>query len=218
MALTISDIKAKTKASFARPSLFTVRITLKTDHDPTVLNLNCYNAQIPGLTIATTDKDLGYRGIAYQKIYDDVLLSFYCSEDLSELEIMQKWMERISNPLTNRIGFYDDYRSTIDIIHMGRQGKRTLTTTLREAYPKKVDPMQLDYGSTDVMRMTVNFTYRYFTQVWGDVEKTGGPLYAHNVMSEENKADPMWEIRKQGWKYGQGDENDPNQNEGPDEY
>ena len=41
-------------------------------------------------------------------------------------------------------------------------------TTLHEAYPKKVDPMQLDYGSNDIMRMTVNFTYRYFSQTYGN--------------------------------------------------
>ena len=180
MALTISDIKAKTKASFARPNIFTVRITLKTKEDPQLLNLNCYNAQIPGISIATTDKDLGYRSVGYQKLYDDVLLSFYCSEDLSELKTMQKWLERISNPVNNRIGYYDDYRSTIEIIDISRQGKKTLTTTLHEAYPKKIDPIQLDYGSTDIMRMTVNFTYRYFTQVWGDKETTAvgkqGPI------------------------------------------
>jgi hypothetical protein len=34
--------------------------------------------------------------------------------------------------------------------------------------------MQLDYSSNDIMRMTVNFTYRHYTQVWGDKENTGG--------------------------------------------
>ena len=174
MALTISDIQAKTKASFARPNLFTVRIFKwgSVNEDVFPLTLNCYNAQIPGISIATTDKDLGYRSVGYQKLYDDVLLSFYCSENLEELKIMQKWLEKISNPVNNRIGYYDDYKSQIEIIDISRQDKKTLTTTLHEAYPKKIDPIQLDYGSTDIMRMTVNFTYRHFTQVWGDKEKT----------------------------------------------
>ena len=46
-----------------------------------------------------------------------------------------------------------------------------MTTTLHEAYPKKIDPMQLDYGSSDIMRMTTSFTYRNFTQAWGDGEQ-----------------------------------------------
>ena len=207
MALTISDIKAKTQASFARPNIFKVDITLKTKDNTEVLNLNCYNAQIPGISIASTDKDLGFRSVGYQKLYDDVLLSFYLRENLKELEIMNKWLEIISNPVNNRMGFYDDYKSTIDIIHLSRDSKRTLTTTLKEAYPKKIDPIQLDYGSTDIMRMTVNFTYRHFTQVWGDKEKTavgGGDNQTrawHNVMTEKNKVDPMWEIRNQRDKF-----------------
>ena len=36
--------------------------------------------------------------------------------------------------------------------------------------------MQLDYSSQDIMRMTVSFTYRHFTQVWGDKEKTAEGL------------------------------------------
>jgi hypothetical protein len=228
MALTISDIKAKTKASFARPSLFKVRIYFshKILHrmvkrnekpNPEVLNLNCYNAQIPGISIATTDKDLGYRSVAYQKLYDDVLLSFYCSEDLSELGVMQEWMKLISNPTNNRLGYYDDYKSTVEIIHLARgnkyiketQGlalpkddnKKTLVTTLHEAYPKKIDPMQLDYSSNDIMRMTVNFTYRHYTQVWGEEKPVESPVFAPSVMTEENKLDPMWELRNQSWKY-----------------
>ncbi len=39
------------------------------------------------------------------------------------------------------------------------------------------------------------------TQVWGDKEKTAGLVFAHNVMTEKNKVDPMWEIRNQGWKF-----------------
>jgi len=62
--------------------------------------------------------------------------------------------------------------------------------------------MQLDYSSQDIMRMTVNFTYRHFTQVWGDKEKTAeSTTFAPSVMSEKNKVDPMWEIRNQGWKF-----------------
>jgi hypothetical protein len=211
MALTISGIKAKTMASFARPSLFKVHISKfgSVGNVTPSINLNCYNAQIPGISIATTDKDIGYRSLAYQKLYDDVLLSFYCSENLWELALMQTWMEEISNPKNNRLGYYEDYASTIDIIHLSRSKKedaddnnKTLVTTLHEAYPKKIDPMQLDYSSQDIMRMTVNFTYRHFTQVWGDKEKTAeSTTFAPSVMSEKNKVDPMWEIRNQGWKF-----------------
>jgi len=189
MAVTMDNIISQIGASFARPSLFRVEIgpSDKLIAGSRELSLNCYNALIPGLSIATTDKDIGFRSVAYQKLYDDVLLSFYCSEDLSELEYMQDWMKIISNPDTNRIGYYDDYVATIQIIHLSKEegslgnvegfseikdNKKTLTTTLFEAYPKKIDPIQLDYASNDIMRLTVSFTYRYYTQTWGNKESS----------------------------------------------
>ena len=182
--VSIDAFKSQTKASFARPSLFEVKITPPPGFGMTeamnpvnrVINLNCYNAQIPGISLATTDKDIGYRSVAYQKLYDDVLLSFYCRETFEELKFMQDWMELISNPVTNRFEYYQNYVTTINIINIDKRNKQTLMTTLHEAYPKKVDPMQLDYGSNDIMRMTVNFTYRHFTQKWGNDPKTGESL------------------------------------------
>ena len=102
--VSLSEFKSRTIAAFARPSIYEVRIQLPWDsqvEENRVLSLNCYNAQIPGISLATTDKDIGYRSVAYQKLYDDVLLSFYCREDFSELEFMQKWMNLISSTVTN---------------------------------------------------------------------------------------------------------------------
>ena len=204
MAVTISNIIAQTKASFARPSLFRVEIAVATpsqvgDIGLKKLSLNCYNALIPGLSIATTDKDVGFRSVAYQKLYDDVLLSFYCSEDLSELEYMQNWMKMIINPFTNRLGYYDSYVSTIHIIHLSKfreedkeDNKKTLTTTLFDAYPKKIDPIQLDYASNDIMRITVSFTYRYYEQTWGDEEIVGRGNFTET--SAEDIPNPLSDI------------------------
>ena len=193
--VTISEFKSRTMAAFARPGLFLVSITppegfgitKAMDADVKVLNLNCYNAQIPGISLATTDKDIGYRSVAYQKLYDDVLLSFYCRETFEELKFMQDWMELISNPVTNRFEYYQNYVTTINIINLDKRNKRTLMTTLHEAYPKKVDPMQLDYGSNDIMRMTVSFTYRYFSQTYGDgVEPVDLSMLARRSDSKDN--------------------------------
>ena len=182
MAVTMSSIIAQTSASFARPNLYRVEIASKKPTQPgdislQKLSLNCYNASIPGLSIATTDKDVGFRAVAYQKLYDDVLFSFYCSHDLSELKYMQDWMKMISNPTNNRLGYYDEYVSDIHIIHLSNQpgaedNKKTLITTLIDAYPKKIDPIQLDYASNDIMRLTVSFTYRYYKQINHNFDET----------------------------------------------
>ena len=206
MAITMSDIIAQTSASFARPNIYRVEIGGGKTEISKKLTLNCYNASIPGLSIATTDKDVGFRSVAYQKLYDDVLFSFYCSEDLSELEFMQEWMKQISNPINNRLGYYDDYKEDIDIIHLSKEGdsepygsednKKTLRTTLIDAYPKKIDPIQLDYASNDIMRITVSFTYRYYEQIWGNKEKTSAGFVSQNLKAiNRNETDEEFRQR-----------------------
>ena len=210
--MNLSQVKANILDGFARPNLFRVTIgDVNSSYQPQ-FRINCYQAQIPGSNIATTDKDLGFRSAAYHKLYADIILGFYCSEDMKELEFFQGWIDRIIDPVTNRKGYYSDeigaignvdrgYTSTITIEHLSRLsskgGEHNLGLTapklgatpiireeelyekkglsydkenivtakwkLLEAYPKQIDPIQLDYGTNDtIMSMNVTLTYRHF--------------------------------------------------------
>jgi len=208
--MNLSQVKANIMNGFARPNLFRVTIgEVQTAYQPQ-FRINCYQAQIPGSNIATTDKDLGFRSAAYHKLYADIILGFYCSENMQELQFFQEWIDRIVDPVTNRKGYYSNdvsnpeergYTSTITIEHLSRLSskggdydlggetpklgstpkireqelyekkgisydKKNIVTArwkLLEAYPKQVDPIQLDYGTNDtVMSMNVTLTYRHF--------------------------------------------------------
>ena len=210
--MNLSQVKANILDGFARPNLFRVTIgDVNSSYQPQ-FRINCYQAQIPGSNIATTDKDLGFRSAAYHKLYADIILGFYCSEDMKELEFFQGWIDRIIDPVTNRKGYYSDeigaignvdrgYTSTITIEHLSRLSSKggehnlgltapklgatpiireeelyekkgmsydtdnipTIKWELFEAYPKQIDPIQLDYGTNDtIMSMNVTLTYRHF--------------------------------------------------------
>jgi hypothetical protein len=167
-------------SSFARPNLFEVMISnpsgkkvLGTIHQR--LSFACYQATIPGMNIATTDKDPGYRSVAYQKIYEDVTLGFYVHGDMKELKVFQDWMQLMIDPSDNHVGYYDDYVSTVEIKNLDRQQKKVLTTTLIDAYPKTLETISLDAGANDdVMKVNVVFTYRHYTQKFGGRQETVG--------------------------------------------
>jgi len=175
----ISDLKAITKADFARPSMFRVHLSRdgvgETKQD---FFINCFQATVPGLSIATTDKDKAYRSVAYQKIYEDIELGFYCSGEMEELKYFQRWMDAIIRPQDNHVAYYDDYIGTIDIVNLSEQAPHLhaennviMTTKIMEAYPKNISAIPLDYGmSNDIMRVTVTITYRYYKQSWGNRE------------------------------------------------
>ena len=177
--MSISDFQSNI-GNLARPNLFKVHIFTNGVKTPSMdfkkgLVFKCHTASIPGLTIATTDNGVGYRGLAYQKLYEDISLSFYCGEEMRELQFFQDWMKKMVRPSDNRVGYYNDYIGNIDIIKIDRQWKSVMTTHLIDAYPKGISAMELGYGSNDeVMSVTVNFTYRYYTQIFGGKQEPVG--------------------------------------------
>ena len=210
--MNINQVKANILNGFARPNLFRVKIAKINASHQADFRINCYQAQIPGSNLATTNKDTGFRSAAYHRLYSDIILGFYCSENMQELNFFQSWIDQIVDPVTNRKGYYGTdtdgtggYTSTVTIEHLSRLStkykkisKQKLTTNsphlgksaikrreeelyekdglsydvenevssrwiLKEAYPKQVDPIQLDYGTNDtVMSMNVTLTYRTF--------------------------------------------------------
>ena len=217
--MNISQVKAKILNGFARPNLFRVSFANIVASKTEVFRINCYQAQIPGSNLAITDKDTGFRSSAYHRLYSDVILGFYCSENMQELNFFQSWIDQIVDPVTNRKGYYGTdtdgtggYTSTVTIEHLSRLStkykeisKQKLTINsphldksaikrreeelyekdglsydvenevssrwiLKEAYPKQVDPIQLDYGTNDtVMSMNVTLTYRTFTSEFNPI-------------------------------------------------
>ena len=103
MAKGISDLKAITKANFAKPSLFKVVMNRggKTEKDGENLFINCFQANIPGSSVASTEKDKAFRSYAYQKLYEDVTFGFYCTEEFKELD--RSFKDSVNYPHKNNI-------------------------------------------------------------------------------------------------------------------
>ena len=163
MAVTIDSIKANINKGYARPNLFTVDIENVKASKAEKYRINCFQAQLPGNTIATTDKDDGFRSVAYKKVFADVILGFYCSSDLRELKFFQDWIDRIVDKNTNQFNVPETYIAPMTITHYNRQWSKVAEWKLSDAYPKQVDAIQLDYGTNNtVMTCNVTMTYRHY--------------------------------------------------------
>ena len=169
---TIEAFKAQMKSGFARPNLFRVAISKTQASKQPLYQMSCFQAQIPGHNLATTDKDIGFRSIAYQKIFSDMILGFYVDANLNQLKYFQDWIDTIINKTTNHHRYYDDYSGEVTITQENRKGDKVATWTLHDAYPKQIDPIQLDYGTNDaIMTCNATITYRHFTVCWHDIVK-----------------------------------------------
>jgi hypothetical protein len=185
----ISDFKANT-SRFAFSNLYQVEIydhkvlaNNKTLFDKLVFQ--CSAAIIPGTTIATTEKALDFRTRAKQRIYDDISLTFYCSESMDEYRYFDNWLNRVINKTSNRVGYHKEYIGTIKVKKLGKANKfenfrniskvenqTFMTTIIEEAYPKKVDPISLDYNpSGAVTTFAVTFGYTRHIHTLEDDDK-----------------------------------------------
>jgi hypothetical protein len=208
MSTKIDELKSK-MTTFARPNLFEVIVYPINTTVGSYLerfNGNCFSAQIPGMTTLTTEKDEGYRSIAYQKAYEDVSLGFYVNEDMKEIKFFQDWMKLMIDPKTNHVGFYDDYVGVIDIKTLSRSGTQekgnrvTMTTTLHDAFPKSLSVVGLDYGANDeIIKIDVTFTYRYYTQTFGERQEPVGQPASNAKAIHRNESDEDF-AKRQGLK------------------
>ena len=206
---SIMDFQANMK-NFMRPNKFNVQIGATKAGSRERFVMSCFQCQIPGNVIATTDKDMAFRSVAYQTIYSDIILGFYADDKLRELKFWQDWINSIHNKKTNRWEYYDKYVAEIIITPLNRKGQDVASWILWDAYPKQIDPIQLDYGTNDaVMTINATITYRHFTAAWYDLanEKEvkvndAEPLYTESSNTDLNKINSMLEIEKEGWKFG----------------
>ena len=167
----IEDFKAQMRSGFARPNLFRVDVDKVSTDKAAKYRMSCFQAQIPGVSLATTDKDIGFRSVAYQKLFSDMTLGFYVSTGLEEIQFWQKWIDSIVSSKTNHFNLPKNYYGTINVTQISRTGGPSGQWTLHDAYPKAVDPIALDYGTNDaVMTMNTTITYRNYTHRYLDVQ------------------------------------------------
>lgn len=219
MGTKIDDFKSQMR-SFARPNLFEAEIFppssgFAVKYYDRKFNIGCHTASIPGRSVLTYDKNESGRAIAYDKASEDVTLGFYVNEDMKIIQFFQDWMRVMSGiyPSGGHVGYYDNYISTVNIKTLARGGKVadsissaglttkgnnrvTMTTILHDAYPKGLSATPLSYETdNEVMKIDITFTYRYYTQTFGELQEVvgrGGESFTE--MSAEDIPNPLSDI------------------------
>ena len=159
----------------AKTSNFEVRIFSKLG-SVNDLTFRAESVALPGRSVATTDFfDVGpQRKMGYSAIYLETAINFILSERYNEKEYFDQWIDAIvgphrvqRNPGGNRFnaGYYDDYKGTVDIQNFSSTGQPTYITSLKEAWPISIAAIALDWGSADLVKLGVTFSYRYYEQV-----------------------------------------------------
>jgi hypothetical protein len=130
-----------------------------------VVQLFCDGASIPGMNIASQPiRSFGeLREMPYDRTFEPVTLDFYVDSAMVVKDFFDKWMNCVINPKSRTTNYYDEYVTDITLTVLDPNNQRTYQTTLFEAYPKTIQPIRLDNGNRDVMKLAVVFNYKYHT-------------------------------------------------------
>ena len=136
----------------------------------------CSDASLPASAFATGEVKDNFMGIpqefAHTRLYTDIDFTFYVDQDYTSLRIFEGWMDYIASGADNdgigpgQRGFYrrfkypNDYKcDTMSITKFEKNLGRTLLYEFVNAFPKSITPIPVNYGTADLLKVTVSFNY-----------------------------------------------------------
>jgi hypothetical protein len=137
-------------------------ISGKQKNDIRKILLFCSDANLPGLNISTAqNRTFGeVREAPYDRIYDNVNMTFYVDQNMDVKEYFDDWINSIQNPNTRFFEYYKNYITEMYIqIEDARDDSRYLVI-LHECYPKSLSPIQIGYDNKENMKLQVSMNYK----------------------------------------------------------
>ena len=131
------------------------------------LSLMCNSMVIPGRSIATTpDKSSSgpLREIPYEPLYSsEITLSFYLAKDLWERRIFETWQDTIVDPVTGRLGYYNDYTCNVWMYVLNEFDMPLYRIRLDEVFPKAVSEIEFtNEGGSEVAQQAITLSFRRY--------------------------------------------------------
>ena len=137
--------------------------------------LLCYEATLPGSSLATADIYGDYMGVtqkyAHSRMYDQLTLGFYCDLEYNVLKLFEHWIEYIasgSNQSKANPGYFvrmrypDTYKckSGFSITKFEKDKKiKPLEYNFFNVFPVGLSATPVSYDGSQVMRVNVTLSY-----------------------------------------------------------
>lgn len=124
----------------------------------------CDSANLPGLSHMTNDiRTFGeITEVPYGVLYQPLQMSFILDSTMVVKGALDNWMNEVFNRDSRSIGYYDDYTRDISVYVTDRAGNVIYTQIMREAYPKSIGDIQMDYSNESILRVQVQLAYKWW--------------------------------------------------------
>jgi hypothetical protein len=135
------------------------------------LALQCESAELPGRTILTQDAKVygpTYK-VPYQSQYNEITLTFLCTNEFWERKLFDRWLEAIMPSDTNNLRFpkgSQTYMTPIKVIQYDDFIKQIYAVELIDAFPIGISAQTLNWSDDNFHRLSVQFTYLKYKPVY----------------------------------------------------
>ena len=156
----------------------------------------CDEAQLPNVNTATGTQNGLYVGLGsvdypHTRVFTEFQLSFMLDANLNLLKSLNSWYGSIFNEngtetylenRSTRLAYKDSYASTINITKTesgpdSTTQRKPITYVMEKAYPYAVDAIPLQFGSSQLTKVTAQFKYQRHYTINRDITAvTGKPL------------------------------------------
>lgn len=171
---TIDEFKATVgkRGGFARSNRWSVIIVPPTQAFSTTdeardLNLLCDECSLPGRQIQTFEHS--YYGkeikVAENYINEDVSFTFHLTSDFFIKSIFDRWSNLIINRDSFKLHYASVYKRDVAIYQHDTNNKVVYAVKLIDAFPISVQSISLGGASDETQKVTVDFTYKEFTEI-----------------------------------------------------
>jgi hypothetical protein len=160
----ISNVKSGGIMKSSRYSVFmSVPTGMSGISDLRKLLLFCSETQLPGLNLSTTQvRTFGeFREAPYEKLYDNINMSFYVDQAMEVKTFFDNWMTLIQGK-NRKFEYYDNYVTDIQIYVEDARDDSRYVVKLYECYPKTISPVSVNYDNKEAMKLQVSMNYKYW--------------------------------------------------------
>jgi hypothetical protein len=136
------------------------------------LALQCETAELPGRTLMTHEAKVygpTYK-VPYQSQYNEMTLTFLCTNEFWERKLFDRWIEAIMPSDTNNMRYAKDeatrYMTPIKVIQYDDFIKQIYAVELMDAFPIGISSQALSWSDDNFHRLQVQFAYQKYKPVY----------------------------------------------------
>lgn len=162
------------------------------------LSLQCETAELPGKTLITADNKIYGPSVKvpYQTQYNEMNLTFLCTNDFYERKLFDRWLECIMPTDTNNLryskGENTRYMTDLTIIQYDDFIKQIYAVQLIDAFPIGIAAQPLSWAEDNFHRLNVQFTYSYYKTLYtGSYDVVGAAAELLGATAGQSLVNPI---------------------------